>query len=162
MSDSSSRPKFPFSLSDCVVFDVEAYPGPRWLVGFLGLGQDGSLRSFVADGDPETLETVLRQLATKGKTLVGYNSAAYDVPMVRAILGGRDAYETSRAIIEAERLPWNSARGSTCGTARCSRLTTSTSRRGSRREAGSLRSRRSPPTSNGHDFGSCPTRQTRS
>ncbi|MBV8228783.1 MAG: hypothetical protein JO329_02250, partial [Planctomycetaceae bacterium] len=53
----------------------------------------------------DLLRRVLDRLARQGKTLFGYNYSAYDMTMMRAILGNRDAYTTSRAIIEAEHLP---------------------------------------------------------
>ncbi len=100
-----STPLFEFDRRRAVAFDVEAYPG-RWLVGFYGRDRHGETRvSRVVDGDRAALGRTLTQLAQRHKILVGYNSSAYDVPMLRAILGGRDAYATSRELIEAERRP---------------------------------------------------------
>ncbi|MBV8266646.1 MAG: hypothetical protein JO252_10000 [Planctomycetaceae bacterium] len=100
-----STPAFEFDPRRAVAFDVEAYPG-RWLVGFYGRDRRGeALVGRVVDGDRAALGRTLERLARRRKILVGYNSSAYDVPMLRAILGGRDAYATSREIIEAERRP---------------------------------------------------------
>ena len=89
----TSRPRFSFALESCVCFDVEAYPD-RWMVGFLWPGPADSLKSFAIDGDVNRLRRALRMLARKSKILIVYNSTAYDVPMMRAILGGRDPYQT--------------------------------------------------------------------
>ena len=67
--------------------------------------------SRVVDGDRAALERTLTQLAQRHKILVGYNSSAYDVPLLRAILGGRDAYATSREIIAAAPRPRGGRRG---------------------------------------------------
>ncbi|MBV8076674.1 MAG: hypothetical protein JO284_09765 [Planctomycetaceae bacterium] len=63
------------------------------------------LRNHVVDGDSVALARVLDRLAARNLVLIGYNSSGYDIPMLRAILGGRDAYETSRLLIERERQP---------------------------------------------------------
>jgi hypothetical protein len=96
-----ATPQFAFSLEKCVVFDVECFPG-RWMVGFYWPAPDGTFKSHAVDGDVGKLKTLLRQLSQKSRILVGYNSWEYDVPMLRAILGGRDAYETSHSIVHAE------------------------------------------------------------
>jgi hypothetical protein len=81
-----------------VAFDVEVYPD-RWLVGFHGPGREGRITTYVVDGDAAQLANTLQQLADGGRILVGYNSARYDVPILRAILAGVDPFPVSQAII---------------------------------------------------------------
>jgi hypothetical protein len=99
--DEATQPGWPppLDLERCVVFDVEVYPG-SWCVGFLGLTNDGEWVHDCAETTSQ-LEAILSQLHQDGKTLLGYNSQRYDVPMVRAILAGEDAHETSKRLIES-------------------------------------------------------------
>jgi hypothetical protein len=94
-----------FELSRCVAFDVETFPGRRWCVGFLGPGSDGAATTRLVDGDKEELAKLLRWFASENRTLVGYNSERFDVPLVRGILKGLDPYAPAQAIIRDDRLP---------------------------------------------------------
>jgi hypothetical protein len=98
-----------FDLARSVVFDIEVYPG-RWCVGFLGEGRGGRVETTIVDGDRGRLARTLRRLAATGRILVGYNSAAFDIPLIGAILGGIDPHEPAQSIIRDGRLPeplWN-------------------------------------------------------
>src|SRR6202044_912484 len=53
--------------------------------------------------DREELVKLLRQFEHQGRTLVGYNSRSYDVPMARAIAGNRDWFALSQAIVAGDR-----------------------------------------------------------
>jgi hypothetical protein len=93
-------------LNACVVFDVEAYPN-HWVVGFLG--EPTGANSYQIADDPQQLRDFLGRLEKAGVTLVGYNSAHYDVPIIRAILAGRDHYGASEDLINktgARRPDW--------------------------------------------------------
>ncbi len=155
-----STPLFEFDPRRAVAFDVEAYPG-RWLVGFYGRDRHGETRvSRVVDGDRAALGRTLTQIAQRHKILVGYNSSAYDVPMLWAILGG--ATPTRRRVRSSRpsAVPAAGAAGSTCGVARDCPATMSTWPVGCGKTAGSRRSKRSPPISPGPSSGSCPTLPT--
>jgi len=99
------RPQYPCDLANCIVWDIEVYPG-RLLVGFYGLNKHGQMEFHQIDGDVEELRRFLDSLARRGRTLVGYNSSNFDGPVVRAFLGDRDPYETAQWIIDNEDLPW--------------------------------------------------------
>ena len=91
-----------FDPGRCVVADLEVYPG-RWGLGLGWPDGAGSLRTtFVEDCD--RLAACLGELAADGRTMVGFNSARYDVPMIRAILAGADPYEESCRIIAGQGL----------------------------------------------------------
>ena len=60
-------------------------------------GPDG--KHAVVDGDRSKLAEILDTLHQAGRTLVGYNSASYDIPILRAILAGEDPYPVSRALV---------------------------------------------------------------
>jgi hypothetical protein len=96
---------FAFDPARCVAFDVEAFPN-HWLVGFYS--PDPEIGSLTLE-DPRELERVLRSFEELGKILVGYNSRRYDIPMLRAILAGRDPYQASQDLINTDRFklpPW--------------------------------------------------------
>lgn len=103
-SPAAGTPAYIFDLVRAVAFDLECYPG-RWCVGFHGLDRTGKLGTFVVDGDPARLAAVLDRLAEHDRTLVGYNSERFDLPVIRGILGGLDPYETAQAIIQENRVP---------------------------------------------------------
>src|SRR5512142_3029135 len=86
--------KYAFDPNRCVIFDTEVYPG-RWCCGFLA--HDG--KHHLVDGDRAQLAEILDKIARAGRTLVGYNSQAYDEPVLRAILAGEDAYAISHALV---------------------------------------------------------------
>jgi hypothetical protein len=92
-----------FELARCIVFDVEVYPD-RWCVGFRGIGSDGSERTKIIDGNREELWRLLQVLADQGWILVGFNSAHFDVPVIRVILGGYDPFPVAQSIIAGEDL----------------------------------------------------------
>jgi hypothetical protein len=107
---------YPFDPARCVIFDVECFPGPRWMCGFLGPGPDGGLRHVVVDGDPDKLRRVLAKVRKRGLCLVGYNSRDYDLPILRAVLAGADPHALSREIVghDGRGLPesaWERLRG---------------------------------------------------
>jgi hypothetical protein len=89
--------KYAFDPDKCIVFDAEVYPG-RWCCGFLA--PDG--KHWCVDGDRELLAETLNKIAAAGLVIVGYNSASYDIPVLRAILAGEDPYPVSRAIVNYE------------------------------------------------------------
>jgi hypothetical protein len=89
--------KYAFDPDKCIVFDAEVYPG-RWCCGFLA--PDG--KHWCVDGDRELLAETLNKIAAAGLVIVGYNSASYDIPVLRAILAGADPYPVSRAIVNYE------------------------------------------------------------
>ena len=64
-------------------------------MGFLA--PDG--KHAVVDGDRSKLAEILDTLHQAGRTLVGYNSASYDISILRAILAGEDPYPVSRALV---------------------------------------------------------------
>ena len=101
-----------FDLARCVVFDLEVYPG-RWCVGFLGQGSSGAMETLIVDGDRDKLERTLRRFAAAGRTVVGYNSARFDAPLIGAILRGIDPYAPAQSIIRDDRLP-DALRGLPC------------------------------------------------
>lgn len=88
---------FSFVLDRSVVFDVEVVPN-RWLVGFYGRNARGDL-AFVQVEKRNELEKRLGEIRAANKTLVGYNSAGYDLAIVKAILDGHDPFARSQAII---------------------------------------------------------------
>lgn len=93
-----------FDLARAVAFDVETYIG-HWCVGFLGRDEaSGELRSFVVQ-DVARLRRALTRFAAQGRTLVGFNSESFDVPIVRTILSGLDPYAPAQAIIRGDGLP---------------------------------------------------------
>ncbi|HMB05301.1 MAG TPA: DNA polymerase domain-containing protein, partial [Isosphaeraceae bacterium] len=60
-------------------------------------------RHACVDGDRARLAAVLDQIRRAGQTLVSYNGDHYDLPLVRAILGGEeDFYEVSRSLVTWE------------------------------------------------------------
>lgn len=95
--------RYTFDLSRCVVFDVEVYPG-RWCVGFHGPGSTGVTTTRVVETRND-LRRMLDYLDETGRTLVGFNSDAYDVPVVRALLKGLDPFALSCAIVRGEDFP---------------------------------------------------------
>jgi hypothetical protein len=99
---------FTFDLSRCVAFDVEVYPG-RWCVGFYGTTRNGSMQTRLVE-DRGKLANLLAYFAEHGKILVGYNSQRFDVPLIRAILGGFDPYAPAQALIRGERFPFPSSK----------------------------------------------------
>jgi hypothetical protein len=89
-----------FDIGRCVVFDVEVYPG-RAVVGLAyAKGSDLVVKQIE---DRRELAGLLGRLRRQGRTLAGYNSRRYDVPIVRAILGGADPYAVSTALIAGDR-----------------------------------------------------------
>src|SRR5512135_3316209 len=90
-----------FDLVRCVVADVETYP-ERWCVGFRGPDRAGELVTRVVDGDREQLAQALNDLVARDRILVTYNGDHFDVPVIRAILGGRDPFAIAQAIIRDE------------------------------------------------------------
>jgi hypothetical protein len=96
---------YSFQLTRAVVFDAEVYPD-RWCFGFYGPVDAGDFEHFTVDGDRDALHRTLDHLASRERTLVGYNSSHYDIPIARVILAGLDPYTASRAIVSgAESLP---------------------------------------------------------
>jgi hypothetical protein len=89
-----------FDITRCVVIDAEVYPG-RAVVGF-GYSRGGDLVVKQVEGRRE-LAALLRRFHAQGRTLVGYNSARYDLDVLRAILAGADAYAVSKALIAGDR-----------------------------------------------------------
>ena len=63
---------------------------------------DGSLFTKIVE-DREVLARTLDSFARHGKILIGYNSKRFDVPLIRGILGGIDAYELCQALIGDDR-----------------------------------------------------------
>lgn len=90
---------FSFTLDRAVVFDVEVVPN-RWLVGFYGRNSRGDL-AFVQVENRNELEKRLGEIRAANKTLVGYNSAGYDLAILDAILEGSDPFARSQAIINS-------------------------------------------------------------
>jgi hypothetical protein len=84
-----SNLKYAFDPAKSIIFDVEVFPGPRWCVGFLA--PDG--QHWCVDGDREGLAAILDEIVARGWTLVGYNSDAYDIPLLRAVRAGEDAFQ---------------------------------------------------------------------
>jgi hypothetical protein len=95
--------RFAFALARCVVFDLEVYPG-RWCVGFRGPGPDGMLRARVVESLDELSHTP-NALAERRRTLVGFNSDVFDVPVIQAILGRLDPHTVAQAIVRGDPLP---------------------------------------------------------
>jgi hypothetical protein len=96
---------YSFELTKAVVFDAEVYPD-HWCFGFYGPVDAGNLEHCTVDGDRDALHRTLDRLASRERTLVGYNSSHYDIPIARVILAGLDPYTASRAIVSgAESLP---------------------------------------------------------
>ncbi len=89
-----------FDQTRCKVFDVEVSPG-RWLVGFYSRGPGGEFYRVV--DTPDELDHTLNTIEESKETLVGYNCSSYDIPMLRAILAGRDAYKSSQELIHSNR-----------------------------------------------------------
>jgi hypothetical protein len=83
-----------------IAMDAEVYPG-RALVGF-AYARKGDLVVKQVE-DRRELAALLRRFRAQGRTLVGYNSARYDLHILRAILGGADAYAVSKALIAGDR-----------------------------------------------------------
>jgi DNA polymerase len=94
---------FTFDLSRSVVFDLECCVG-RWLVGFRAIDARGLPLVKIVESR-EQLAQALATLASKSKTMVGYNSERFDVPLIRLILAGIDPYAPAQAIIKDDRLP---------------------------------------------------------
>ena len=92
-----------FDISICVVFDLEVFPG-RWCVGFHGFDRSGQLSTKIVETKGE-LERLLKHFAEQSRTLVGYNSERFDVPLIRAILKSIDPYGPAQHIIRENRLP---------------------------------------------------------
>jgi AAA domain/DNA polymerase family B len=91
------------SLCRYVAFDLETFPG-RWCVGFHGLDQHGELTTHVVETRGK-LRALLKRFAAQDRTLVGYNSQRFDVPLVQAILKGLDPYAQAQSIINDNQLP---------------------------------------------------------
>jgi hypothetical protein len=89
-----------FDITRCVLLDAEVYPG-RAVVG-LAYSRGGDLVVKHVE-DRRELAALLRRLRRQGRTVVGYNSARYDLGILRAILAGADVYGVSRAIIAGDR-----------------------------------------------------------
>ncbi len=89
--------------SRAVVFDLECYPG-RWCVGFHGIDHAGKLSTKIVETRND-LERLLKHFAEQGRTLIGYNSDRFDVPLICAILGGIDPHALAQQIIRNDRLP---------------------------------------------------------
>ena len=53
--------------------------------------------------DKHELDRLLRKFARNGNILVGFNSIRYDVPIIRAMLGGLDPYPRSVDLINGDR-----------------------------------------------------------
>ena len=101
MAEAPSPPlasPFSFDLSRCVVVDAEVYPG-RWCVGFGWLDDKGKPVRRLIDGDRAKLSEVLDWFASRSRILIGYNSQHFDVPVIRAILGGHDPFAPAQSLI---------------------------------------------------------------
>jgi hypothetical protein len=99
-SQSPSAPnnlKYTFDPANSVLFDTEVFPGQptRWCCGFLSY--DG--KHTCVDGDRVQLAAILDKIHRAGRTLVGYNSRDYDIPILRAVLAGADVFQVSHALI---------------------------------------------------------------
>jgi hypothetical protein len=94
--------RYPFDLACCVVADVETYPG-RWCVGFHGPNLQGEPTTWLVDGNRDHLAKVLTRLGKHQRILVTYNGDHFDVPVIRAILGGFDAYTIGQTIVDLGR-----------------------------------------------------------
>jgi hypothetical protein len=92
-----------FDPERAIVFDVETYPG-RWMVGFLGLDPTGRLKPYAVE-TTAALAKALKKFAREGKTLCGYNSEKFDVPVIRVILTGVDPFRAAQSLIKDEGLP---------------------------------------------------------
>jgi hypothetical protein len=103
-STQADTPAYTYDLARAVAFDLECYPD-RWCVGFFGPDRNGKPIIFVVDGDPARLAAVLSRLAEHGRTLIGYNSERFDLPVIRGILHGLDPYELAQSIIRENRAP---------------------------------------------------------
>ena len=98
-SASPNKLKYTFDPNRCIIFDCEVFPGPRWCVGFLFPGRG---KYLCIDGDRARLAEILDKIHKADRTLVGYNSAGYDLPVLRAVLAGLDPYPVSRTLINYE------------------------------------------------------------
>jgi hypothetical protein len=89
--------KYAFDPSKTILLDVEVFPGQptRWCCGF----QSADGRYTCVDGDKALLATVLDKIHRAGRTLIGYNSGGYDLPVLRAILAGLDPLPISQACV---------------------------------------------------------------
>jgi hypothetical protein len=87
------------SLDRSVVFDLEVFPAGRWCAGFLGVGANGQLVTHQVE-TPAALLATIDNINSRGKTIVGYNSARFDLPVLDAILRGDDPFVVSQQIIE--------------------------------------------------------------
>jgi hypothetical protein len=87
--------KYGFDLARSVLLDAEVYRD-WWLVGLYFYDRN-EYRRIVCDR--AKLATTLDAIARGGLTLVTYNGTGYDVPILRAILGGRDPYLISQQIV---------------------------------------------------------------
>jgi hypothetical protein len=94
---------YSFDLAKCVVFDLECYPN-HWCVGFHGYDRCGEPTTRIVETKAE-LVRMLNWFAKKGRTLAGYNSERFDVPLIRGILAGIDPYAPAQAIIRDDRTP---------------------------------------------------------
>ena len=94
-SSAPNNLKYVFDLAKSVLFDVEVYPPGRWCCGF----QSADGRYTCVDGDKALLATVLDKIHRAGRTLIGYNSGGYDLPVLRAILAGLDPLPISQACV---------------------------------------------------------------
>ena len=97
-SSAPNNLKYVFDLAKSVLFDVEVYPPGRWCCGFLSY--DG--KHTCVDGDRVQLTAILDKIHRAGRTLVGYNSRDYDIPILRAVLAGADVFQVSHALINYE------------------------------------------------------------
>jgi P4 family phage/plasmid primase-like protien len=91
------------SLGRYVAFDLETYPD-HWCVGFHGIDQDGHLTTWIVETRAD-LRKLLKRFADQERTLAGYNSERFDVPLIRAILKGIDPYSPAQEIIKSGSLP---------------------------------------------------------
>jgi hypothetical protein len=94
---------FAFELQRSIAFDLECYPG-RWCVGFFGPGSNGTMTTKIVE-DRDGLVRILQYFANTGRTVVGYNSERFDVPLIQGILDGIDPYAPAQSIIENDKLP---------------------------------------------------------
>ena len=97
-SSAPNNLKYVFDPAKSVLFDVEVYPPGRWCCGFLSY--DG--KHACVDGDRVQLTAILDKIHRAGRTLVGYNSRDYDIPILRAVLAGADVFQVSHALINYE------------------------------------------------------------
>ena len=91
---------YSFALARCIVFDLEVFPG-RWLLGFYWIEDDGKPQHRIIE-DRLELARFLTECKQQDKILVGYNSDAYDRPMVRAILANKDIWKCNEGYFQED------------------------------------------------------------